>query len=146
MSAKETFEVVDAAFDILADLMKKLGAWNPGDGFGWHFPRYRAFARALFDRSPIKVGARVRLTRTPDITVEKRWGWMGAKHFLVEGALAAVDEVDFSDGKFSAGLCFDDESWIPKCGPDASKPQPVIQRAQYWFVEDVFEVVTEVSS
>ena len=143
MSARETFKAVDAAFDILAELMKKLGAWNPGDGFGWHFPRYRAFAEALFDRSPIKKGARVRLTKTPEITAAKSWGWLHAKHYLVEGAMATVDDVDFSDGQFSAGLLFDDESWLPDFGELKGIPQPVTRRAQFWFRESSFEVVTE---
>lgn len=142
MSAAKTFEVVDAALDLVSDLAKKMGANNHHE-WGWHFPRYRAFAKALFERSPIKKGARVRLTKTPDINEKDSWGWLGAKHFLVAGAMATVADVDFSKGKFSAGLVFDDESWLPNFGEHAGKPQPVTRPSQYWFSESSFEVVVE---
>jgi len=61
---------------------------------------------------PFKVGARVRLRETPVISVEKCHGWLGAKHFLVAGALGTVHEVKFYDGLFVIGVVFDDETWM----------------------------------
>lgn len=139
MNASKTFEVVDQALDLLIELAKRLDARSD---FGWHFSRYRAYAKALFDRSPIKKGARVRLTKTPKISKTESWGWVGSEHFLVEGAMATVAEVDFADGLFSAGLIFDEESWIPTLEPSRG-PQPVDRKAQYWFTENWFEVVQE---
>jgi hypothetical protein len=77
----------------------------------WHWKKLREYAQALFERAPFKVGDRVQMTVTPEITPEKSWGWMGARHFLVKGSLATVREVDFSDGHFCAWLHFDLDSW-----------------------------------
>jgi len=133
VSADETFKTVDAALDLLLDLSEKLGNHVNGDGFAWHFPRYRAYARALFERSPIKKGARVRLTKTPDINPKDSWGWMHARHFLIKGAMATVADVDFDKGRFSAGLVFDDESFVLDCGPNKGVPQPT-----QWYVPGSF--------
>lgn len=85
----------------------------------WHLKKVEGYATALFDRfCPFKVGDRVRLTRTPEITTEKSWGWIGSKHFLMKGALATVADVDYrADGKcFEYLLKFDDDSWIDRDG------------------------------
>src|SRR5258708_7658 len=69
-------------------------------------------ANSLWQRAPFQVDDRVKLNTTPEISAEKSWGWMGAKHFLIEGALATVHHREFYDGQFVFGLAFDDESWI----------------------------------
>jgi len=66
----------------------------------------------IFDRFAFPIGAKVRLTKTPEISWSKSWGWMRAKHFLVEGAVATVTTVDLWEGKFNYGLVFDDASYI----------------------------------
>ena len=143
MSAAKTFAVVDAALDLVSEIAKKMGA-SPGE-WGWHFQRYRAFAKALFERSPIKKGARVRLTKTPIINAERAWGWLGSKHFLVDRAAAIVDDVDFHEGKFSAALLFDEESYISPCGANKGQAIKVApeKRHQYWFSESDFAIMAE---
>ena len=78
----------------------------------WHIEKLIVYANGLFERAPFQPGDRVRLSVTPTITTDVRWGWLGAKHFLVAGALGTVHEVDFRDGHFCAGVAWDDESWI----------------------------------
>lgn len=73
-------------------------------------------ANSIWKRCPHKVGDIVRLTKTPDINQETSWGWMGAKHFLVEGAIATVHSREFYDGLFRFGLCFGNETWIDMNG------------------------------
>jgi len=70
---------------------------------------YRA---GLLSRSPLQVKDRAILIETPVINDKESWGWLGAKHFLIKGAMATVKEVDFYKGKFIFGLKFDDDSWI----------------------------------
>ena len=66
----------------------------------------------VFDKLAIPVGTKVRLTRTPEISWTVSWGWMRAKHYLVEGAVATVETVDLWEGKFNYGLIFDDASYV----------------------------------
>lgn len=65
-----------------------------------------------FDKGKVVVGDRVRLVKTPDINPETSWGWMHAKHFLVEGAFARVHEVELRDGRASYALLFEDDSYL----------------------------------
>lgn len=69
-------------------------------------------ANSLWKRCPYKVGDKVQLNKTPEISFEKSWGWMGGKHFLIEGAVAKVADRQFYDGQFVFGLMFDNETWI----------------------------------
>jgi hypothetical protein len=69
-------------------------------------------AATLFSMAKWLVGAHVELCLTPRIDEKHAWGWLGAKHFLIEGARASVVEVRFADGAFSYELLFDDESWF----------------------------------
>lgn len=88
-------------------------------------------ANSVWDRSPFKEGDHVALTETPDINYETSWGWMGAKHFLVEGAVAIVNQVEFRKGQFWFYLTFDDETWIDHEGV---KQLPT-RKAHYCFSE-----------
>lgn len=88
-------------------------------------------ANSIWQRCPFKVGDRVMLTKTPDINPQTSWGWMGAKHFLVQGAKATVEEREFYNGQFRFGLFFDDESWIDHRGI----LRPVDRKGLYCFGE-----------
>ncbi len=66
----------------------------------------------IFKLCKYSKGDRVILTKTPDINAKESWGWLGAKHFLIEGAKATIKEIEFYNGRFILGLIFDDESWI----------------------------------
>lgn len=134
LGAPKTFEHIDKVLTAV-DTFTNAVQYSE---HAWHWKKLRAYAAALFDRAPFKVGDRVRLTKTPDITPEKSWGWMGAKHFLVKGAMATVREVDFSDGHFEAWLHFDDESWISSID---GKIHPAERKALYHFWETYLERV-----
>lgn len=71
-----------------------------------------AFRMCIERFSPFKAGDRVRLAKTPTINEKESWGWMSAKHFLVKGAKATVQEVGCGEGGFTYTLVFDDETWI----------------------------------
>ena len=132
---EKTMQRVDdvlAAVDALTEVTSR-------SEHAWHWKKLRAYAVGLFDRAPFKVGDRVRLTKTPDITPEKAWGWMGAKHFLVKGAMATVAAIDFSEGRFEAWLYFDDETWKDHSGTLHKPSEP----AQYHFWETSLERVAE---
>ncbi len=53
--------------------------------------------------SPFQIGDAVALTETPEISETVAWGWLGAKHFLKEGATGRVASVDCD----SLGLIYD---------------------------------------
>ena len=143
MNKDKTIEQVERWIDACLEASEVLSGGYGSSDAKWHVARYREYVRALFDRTPIKKGARVRLLRTPEISSVSRWGWLGCRHFLVAGAMATVDAVDFHDGQFSAGLIFDDESWLPYEGPNKGIPQPIDRPSQFWFSETWFEVVDD---
>jgi hypothetical protein len=89
--------------------------------------------RLVIERfAPFKVGDRVALSKTPKIDRETAWGWLGSKHFLVQGALGIVRTVDLhGDGKLSFGVEFDDETWIDRDG----HRRPLDRKHHYCFGE-----------
>ena len=133
-----TFEVVGKTLDAVDALTEAVR--NSEHAFHWK--KLREYAEGLFTRAPFQVGDRVRLTKTPEITEKKAWGWLGGKHFLVKGAMATVKHVDFWDGHFNAMLIFDDESWIDYQGVEHPRDRPSL----YTFWETGIERVTDDSS
>ena len=132
----------DGAFEHVARVLDAAGAFTNAvreHDNDWYFAKMRAYAEGLFERAPFKPGDRVRLTATPEISSEVRWGWLGAKHFMVKGALATVREVDFSRGQFEAYLHMDDETWIDSEGVH----RPVDSPSLYHFWENQIERVVE---
>ena len=137
MSKEKMFQVVGATLDAVSTLEEAVRC----NEHAYYWKRLQECAKALFERGPFKEGDRVRLTRTPEINENTSWGWIGSKHFLVAGALATVREVDFYDGRFVAGLHFDDESWISFDG----QVHPAAEKALYYFDEGWLERI-ELSS
>lgn len=136
----EVIQIIRKSHDSFKEISKLLEQ-GPSD---YYFDKLEIMQRMLFDRfSPYKVGDRVRLTRTPEITEEKSWGWLGSKHFLIEGATAVVREIDIrkyksdDSGKFVYGLHFDNESWVDKDGQINMIADD--RRALYTFGEDWLE-------
>lgn len=84
-------------------------------------------AATLFTLSKWNVGDRVELGVTPQIDDKHAWGWMNAKHFLVDGARAVVMDVHFANGAFMYSLTFDSETWRDCDG----KLHPVTEKALY---------------
>lgn len=66
----------------------------------------------VFELAKFKVDDRVKLIITPEINEKTRWGWMGHKHYLVEGAVATIKNREFYNGKFTYSVTFDDESYL----------------------------------
>jgi hypothetical protein len=81
-----------------------------------HYKYVLECANSIWEKSPFKVGDLVRLNKTPEITKEKSWGWLGSEHFLIKGALATVKERKFYAGKFVYGIVFNDDSYIDASG------------------------------
>lgn len=99
---------------------------------GGHLGNWKTYLRdanSIWNRCPYKIGDRVMLTKTPVINEHQAWGWLGAKHFLIKGALATVAGREFYNGNFCFGLHFDDESWIDQKG----QKQPVDRPGMYMF-------------
>ena len=101
-------EDLEALADALDTIHKALGAHPHLNAAN----NLRRDVLPIFERFAFPIGTKVRLTRTPEISWTTSWGWMRAKHFLVEGAVAEVKTVDLWEGKFSYGLIFDDSSYI----------------------------------
>ncbi len=97
----------------------------------WNFKKLKEYAEALFQLAPFKVNDKVKLSKTPEITKEKGWGWLGRKHFLKKGAKAIVKNIDYSDGYFYFDLQFDDETYI-----SGKKKIKVKEKGLYHFRED----------
>jgi hypothetical protein len=101
----------------------------------YHWKSILKDAASIWKKAPFKVGQLVKLSRTPEITKDKSWGWLGSKHFLIKGAIARIEESSFYGGQFVYGLHFMDESHLSF---DGSVHQ-VDQRAVYSFGESWLE-------
>ena len=71
-----------------------------------------AYDYLIANHAPFVPGQRVTLNYTPTINEKTSWGWIGSKHFLVEGALATIKEARFGSSGWSVDVEFDDDSWI----------------------------------
>jgi hypothetical protein len=80
----------------------------------YYLDQLLAARQALLTKyAPFKVDDRVVLTVAPKITDESAPGWLGCKHFLVEGARGIVKGSDVrTDGTLRFNVMFDDESYI----------------------------------
>lgn len=95
-----------------------------------------AMVDGLIERAPFHEGDRVSLKRAPEIGPES--GWLGCKHFLVQGAVGTVRTVEFYDSRFTFMVTFDDESWIDAEGKIrlANKDRP----GHFSFSEDYLQL------
>ena len=92
----------------------------------------RKFKTFINTEARFKVGDRVELAYTPVITETESWGWLGSKHFLIEGAKATVNDVDYRGG-FGYSVQFDGESWMDRDGV----VHPITDRVHtYYFSEE----------
>jgi hypothetical protein len=105
----------------------------------FHRERILEQARALFERSEWQIGKRVQLIKTPKIDRDTSSGWIGSKHFLVKGARATIEDVDFARGGFILALLFDDESWKDSDG--IIHPRKDSEKHLYHFGEKHVELI-----
>lgn len=100
----------------------------------FYFEKIEEYVTALFGPcAPFHVGDRVKLVAAPNTENS----WSACRHFLIPGAEATIDGVDYVDGHFVADLIFDDESWIDCNG----KVQPVANRHAFRIAEQLIEVL-----
>jgi hypothetical protein len=116
-----------------ADLMREAQSVLGSGPLDFYLCELAASYNLLMERfAPFKVGDRVALSRTPNITSETAPGWMSCRHFLVKGATGTVKEANCGQGGFRFGIVFDDDSWIDRNG----KKQPTTSPGMFMFAED----------
>lgn len=126
MNGKTTVETILSAIGTVRNGIQELES----GGGDYYLRQLGMYARALFDRfAPFKVGDRVRLRKTPEINVHDSWGWMGSKHFLVEGREGVVREVDYHVDRngnegFFAMVEWDNQTWIDHHGKEQAVVRP----------------------
>ena len=121
MKESDLQSIIDAIGHLEKITGGHLGSWKT----------YLRDANSIWQKCPYQIGERVMLVKTPVINAKESWGWLGAKHFLIQGATATVHQREFYDGRFIFGLYFDDETWIDHKG----KKQPVDSPGMYMFGE-----------
>jgi hypothetical protein len=125
----------------LIDQVKALDKALTNSEYGFKLTELIESYGSLFDRfCPFRVGDRVQLSKTPEINEKTSWGWIGSKHFLVDGAKARVTSRGYRNGLFCFGLVFDDESWINSSDGSLN---PVDRPNEYTFNEDFVEAEDE---
>ncbi len=138
MSWKETCSTISEVtrkYKELGDILKY------HDASTYYPDQMYEYAKALFTRfCPFKENQLVRLTKTPLITEETAYGWLGCRHFLVEGAIARVASVDYVDGKFACQVTFETQSWI---NSETKKLMPKPHGSLFSFSEDYLEPIGE---
>ncbi len=99
---KEAYRKMGEARDLLA-----------GGPFEYTLDELVSCYELLMSRfSPLKVGDRIELSKTPKITPETAPGWMSAKCFLVKGAEGTIVYAECGSNGFRYLVEFDNESWI----------------------------------
>lgn len=66
----------------------------------------------IFELSKFKENQIVKLNKTPIIDEKNSWGWIGFKHFLIEGATGVIKDIRIHKGKFQYGIQFDNDSYL----------------------------------
>lgn len=102
---------------------------------------FRQFKTFILNESQFKVGDRVELAITPIITEETAHGWLGSKHFLVEGARGTIHEVEYRDG-FGYSVEFDEESWKDRDGV----VHPTTNKHVYHFSEEKLRKASNITT
>jgi hypothetical protein len=96
-----------------AKLMEEAQDCLRGGPFSFYLRELAASYNLLMERfCPYKVGSRVQLAKTPNITEQTAPGWMSCRHFLVKGAKGTVNKAYCGEGGFYFYVEFDDDSWI----------------------------------
>jgi hypothetical protein len=103
---------------------------------GYKMERIVETFNSMFERfCPFRVGDRIELSYTPEITNEKSPGWRGSKHHLIEGAPGTVVSRDFVKDHFRFDVKMDLESWVPSFGDDKGRWSSVSARHTYCMYE-----------
>ena len=103
------------ALDILArithamELQREASNLLAGGPSSWYFERIREYIDGLFARSPFQPGDRVVLVAPP--MLDPGHGWYCCRHFLIAGAIGTVKAIDYTQGRFSADVVFEKETY-----------------------------------
>jgi hypothetical protein len=95
----------------------------------WYFERIRDYIDGLFARSPFQPGDRVVLVVAP--MLDSGHGWYHCRHFLIVGAIGTVQTIDYTQGRFSADVVFEKETYKDSNGVE----HPVACQHTYAFDE-----------
>ena len=91
------------------DAMNALNGVLSSGPASYYFERIIEYYKGCMAASKFKVGERVRLKE--DIK-----DWDHCTHFLIEGAIGTVEEVDYYKGVYYYDIMFDNETWIDSKG------------------------------
>lgn len=80
--------------------------------FEYTLERYEEYKEGLFRLSPFQIGSTVQLVNYPGVNKDKSPGWWPSRHFLVNGSVARVADMDYYKGEFRYDLVFNSETWI----------------------------------
>lgn len=119
--------------ETVVDFRAKVAALRNSHFPAWEMERVAEFvAFAISKLSPLQVGDAAELVRTPEITAEKSWGWLGSKHTLVAGRRGVITSVDWDDGEFNYLWEPEAQTWISS--QDGTE-RPVDRPANFCFGE-----------
>ena len=125
----------------MLDGIKKLEEASHGNLQHWRY--VLESANTIWQKCPYQIGDRVMLVKTPVINEKESWGWLCAKHYLIQGAIATVHQREFYQGKFVFGLYFDDETWIDLNGNKNKPDRPgMLMFGESWFAPAYYQALS----
>jgi hypothetical protein len=108
MNEKKIKDIV-SGLEGVRDAMDVLNGVLIGGPASYYYERLIDYYKGCMAAAKFKKGDRVQLR-------EDATGWVYCKHFLVKGAVATVEEVDYYKGDYWYDLEFDDETWVDSNG------------------------------
>lgn len=127
-----SLERQEATFNTFVEQMKQVGklfGYTPNDGAGWDIEQFGTIFTALRSLLPFKEGDRVELIKNPKLS----GAWSDLGHFIRKGEEGVVMSIELYQGKLTANVVMDNESWIDSKG----KIQPVSDKHLYYFPLDI---------
>lgn len=135
---KEKLNEIRESLSGVNDALCKLNSVVSHGPATYYFERIMEYFDGCMAASKFKVGDRVELVE--DVDTSDAPGWNNSKHFLIKGAKATVDEVDYYNGKYRYSVVFDDETWIN------TKGEKVPTEKKHYFTMSESDFVSEVVS
>lgn len=130
-------ETTEKVFESLSEAIEVL---RPVNGrTSWTFEKLTEYVDGLFSFSQFNLEDEVILNSQWEPHFQKELdkcsnhGWKHCKHFLIEGAVGQVKDIDYRDGKFVYDVVFDNESWVTSFGKEEGKLHPVSRDKRHIF-------------
>lgn len=127
-----SLERQEATFNAFVSQMKQIGklfGYTPHNGAGWDIEQFGTIFTALRALLPFQEGDRIELIANPKLSGT----WCELKHFLRKGEEGIVRSIELYQGKLSANIEFDNETWIDSKG----KIQPVSMKHVFGLPLDI---------